>query len=475
MIKDLFSPRTVFGLQIDGTFLRAVQVSNPTGSPVVERMISRKIENPEEIGQELSDLLREEKIKPELLVTSLPTSSALVRQIDIILENSKKLDKIIKYQMEPYVPYPIDEMVVDFFATAPDEPVTVAGVRKERISKHLAILAQAGLNSDIVTLEDAALLFLYLNQHPEKTDAPIALVHLKAEETIVQVVRGNRLDFIRIVQGAYDPSALKETLALYRLKHPEETIKEILITGPAAADASAADRIEAMTGYKTSIWKPFESVKNGFGDIADDIQAESSVPLGLAVGLLNASPKKLDLRKEEFRLRTTFDLKNMVVYGLSAILLFLGLFTFDLFHRLSVRESRYEVLNKRIAGLLNETFPGTAPAIRGRELDQMKQAIASEKGRYLWLEDITDSGSVLDLLLGLTTLFAAHRDVKVDNLSVEGIRILLDGRASSFKTVDVLKGKLESAGFFKTIRLIGAKMDNQDKMVKFGFHLEKKK
>ena len=53
-------------------------------------------------------------------------------------------------------------------------------------------------------------------------------------------------------------------------------------------------------------------------------------------------------------------------------------------------------------------------------------------------------------------------------------RVLLDGRAPTFKIVDDLKGKLETADYFRATRLTGAKMDSQYEMIRFNFHLEKK-
>ncbi|MFQ5976433.1 MAG: PilN domain-containing protein [Candidatus Hydrothermarchaeales archaeon] len=63
----------------------------------------------------------------------------------------------------------------------------------------------------------------------------------------------------------------------------------------------------------------------------------------------------------------------------------------------------------------------------------------------------------------------------MDNISVEGKEIRLDGRASSFETVDRLEKKLTDTGFFKTIKLVGAKIDKKDKAVKFNFAIEKEK
>ena len=353
LLKEFFSPKTALGLQIDGGSIRAVQVSNPTKSPTLQRLLYHEIEDPETLGQELQEFFRKEKLKPEMLITSLPTAQAVVREIDIPLDNLKKLDKIIKYQMEPYVPYPIENMVADYFPAEPNRPIMVLGVLKERLSEHLNTLSQAGLESDVVTFEDAALAFLSIHVYPGKKDAPFSIVHFKGKEMIVQVILRGRPEITRTLQsGSGGLDRLKETLVLYQLKSHGEPVAEVLITGPDAADSSLVERIEAHTGIKTVFWRPFDHIKNGLGEIDPDLQAKFSVPLALAVGMTNASPKNLDLRKEEFSLKTSSDLKNMLIYALSAIIVLTGLFTFRLYYDLSIWESRYETRNKRLKQVL---------------------------------------------------------------------------------------------------------------------------
>jgi general secretion pathway protein L len=475
ILKDIFSPRTVVGLQLDGRCVSAVQVSNPAGNPSVDHMARQEIGKNEDFAEALRNFWEREKFRAEVVVTSIPTSLAVIREISLPVKNLKKLDKIVKYQMEPYVPYPIDEIVVNFFPPRPDHSITLTGVRKASLSEHLDALSRSGIAPAMVTLEDAALFFLYVHANPAKNDTPAAIVHLKSEETVVHVIHQRRLTFMRSLQGgADDLRSLKETLAVYQMKYPGEPVSEVLITGTVASDASLVERIEAMTGIQTSLWLPFDHFKNGKADIAAELQAGMSVPLGLAMGPTNASSGVLDFRKEEFRLKTAFDLKNMAIYSLTAILILLGLFTFSVYRRLSTTETAYETLNRQMTRVLIETFPQNRTVIKGRELAQMKQQIDAGKNSYRWLEEITASEPVLEILLVLTNTLAGYREAKIDNISIEGARILLDGRAPSFKTVDDLKNKLEQVGYFKTTRLMGAKMDSQDSMIRFSFHLEKK-
>ena len=63
--------------------------------------------------------------------------------------------------------------------------------------------------------------------------------------------------------------------------------------------------------------------------------------------------------------------------------------------------------------------------------------------------------------------------MQIDNLSLEGKDIRLDGRTSSFEAVDRLTNRLNKSGDFKNIKLVGAKMDKRENAVTFNFALEK--
>ena len=112
--------------------------------------------------------------------------------------------------------------------------------------------------------------------------------------------------------------------------------------------------------------------------------------------------------------------------------------------------------------------------VKGRELEQMRQRIVEEKGKYQWLNQVTAQGLVLETLLSVTKVVSGLADVKIDNISLDGSAVHLDGRTSSFKAVDDLKGNLSGSGAFSSVKLVGAKMDNREGAVMFSFALEKK-
>jgi hypothetical protein len=204
-----------------------------------------------------------------------------------------------------------------------------------------------------------------------------------------------------------------------------------------------------------------------------DLQSRLSVPFGLVLSLIMPFSKDFNLRREEFSPKTMMNLKRTLTFTLAAALLVVTLFTFNIYHRVYVKEKRYAALQENMRGLYVEAFPGATAPVKGRELAQMGQKIKEESEKYGWLDNLTKGGRILEPLLVLSKTISGFPTTKIDNLSIEEDKIRIDGQTSSFEMVDRMEKKLVSTGSFKSVKLVGAKMDQKQKAVKFNFVMEK--
>jgi general secretion pathway protein L len=473
-LKDFLKPKYVLGLLVREGFIAAVQVFNGVKGPEIEKAAFREVSNPEALQEALQAFLEEEDFKTERVITCLPSSRAFLREINLTVSNPKVVEKIIKFQLEPYVPGSIEEMVVDFLDPGTDGSIPCFGVEKKHLAAHLALLAGAGLDPDVVTLDGAALLHLYLSAAAEGADEPVALVYLDGAGILVEIVYGKRPDFIRVLgDGARAPEQVADTLRLYKLKRPEATVKEILISGRLPQDMDLVEAIGSKTGIKTSLWQPLgDPGTQGHGGLTP-LGPEMSVPLGLALYAAAPSLRVVNLRKEEFLPRGHMDLRKLFLFSASALLLLAVLLTLSVYQKVFYLEKQDQALQEEIGQVFVQSFPEAGRIIKGRELAQLEQMIAAETVRYQGLDEATAREKTLDVLLKLTRIIAEDPEVQIDNLSLEAKDIRLDGRTASFEAVDRLTGRLTKAGDFKNIKLVGAKMDRRENAVTFNFALEK--
>ncbi|MFC1884864.1 PilN domain-containing protein [Thermodesulfobacteriota bacterium] len=476
VLKDLFSPKMIVGLHITGAHIGAVQIFNALKGPEINKVAFGRIDNPDNLMQEVRDLFREQGFYKSTLITSIDSSMAVIRHIPQTLENQRKLSKIIKYQIEPFIPQNIEGTIVDFLKQENGDTVLAVAVEKEILSNHLVGLAQIGLEPEVVTLDDLALFSLYSRHNPVSEELPTCILNLGTAKKSVMIIHEKRLNFIRILSsGRKDNDNILNTFKLYQAKRPDTSFGEVLFTGETAPDEELMDSIKSQTQTEPHIWRPFDGFKHGLGDISTEVQSRLSVPLGLAYSMTDSPQKLVDFRKEEFVLKSAVNLKKMFVYTMSAVIFLILLFTFSLYQDVFYLNKKHNWLKDEIIKIYTSTFPDSPSPIKGRELAQMKLKIESETEKYQWLNDVSNNTKVLDLIKELTNLIALHKDVNIDNLAMEGDEIHLDGRAASFETVDRLKESFSASRFFTTVNLLGAKADQRDRMVRFNFSMEKKK
>ncbi len=312
-IKDFLKPKYVVGLQVKEGFVGAVQLYVGLKGPEIDKAVIREAAGPEGIQEELKRLFKEEGFKKEMIVTSLPSSKAFIREISLPISQPKKVEKVIKYQMEPYLPCPVEEVLVDFLHPGKNGNILTFGVEKRILAEHLALLAGAGIEPDAVTLDDIGLFSLYLYKHGGESEDPVALVNQDGETLVLQIIYKKRLDFIRILPN--DVDQLADTFRFYRMKRPDLSVAEIYLAGDGTSEAHRkAQDLESKTSVKTMVWRPFDEMRDRLDKTISLLQPKLGVPLGLAIGAMYPPEKPLDLRREEFIPKTYFNLRKMFLF-----------------------------------------------------------------------------------------------------------------------------------------------------------------
>jgi len=472
-IKDFLKPKYVVGLQVKDGFIGAVQLYVGIKGPEIDKAVFKEAAEPERIQEELKKLFQKEGFKKEMIVTSLPSSKAFIREISLPLTQPKKVERIIKYQMEPYLPCPVEEVLVDFLNPDTNGGILTFGVEKKHLAEHLALLAGAGIEPDAVTLDDIALFSLYLFKHGGETEQPVALVNQDGESLVVQIIHNRKMDFIRILQN--DMDQLADTLRFYRMKRPSLSVGQIYFVGNGSSEAhEKAQALESKTSIKTMVWRPFDEMRDRLDESISLLQPKLGVPLGLAIGAVYPPEKSLDLRREEFVPKTYFNLRKMFLFMGAGLLLLAVLLTLNVHQKAYYLERQYNWLQAQVRQVFVEAFPDAAQRIvRGQEVPQLEQRIAEEMSQYQGLEEAAGRQKILEVLLALSRIISEDPDVQIENASVEGKDIRIDGRTSSFEAVDRLTGRLTKSGQFKNIKLVGARMDKKDNAVTFNFALER--
>jgi type IV pilus assembly protein PilM len=192
----------IVGLDIGTSTIKVVQLRKTKESfSLIRAAIEELPFNAEEKDKlaALKRLFKRAKISEKEVNISIEGPSVVIRNIQLPKMNEADLKNAIKYEAEKYIPYSIDEVIVDCQITSESENnmgVLLVAAKKETIDAKVQLVQKAGLQPWVVDIDSFALInaFNLKNDEKEKT---IALLNIGSEATSVNIIRGDLLNFTR--------------------------------------------------------------------------------------------------------------------------------------------------------------------------------------------------------------------------------------------------------------------------------------
>ncbi|MEA1970471.1 MAG: pilus assembly protein PilM, partial [Thermodesulfobacteriota bacterium] len=133
-------PEKILGLDIGSNSIKAVRVTAGLKGYKIADVSLINIDKAGGVEEALEGLFENEAFRNSVCVTSLPSENFSFRNIKLPFKNRKKIDKTIAYELEPLLPYSVDDVLIDYtvvdqgeqseiFATAIPESVVCDLVR----------------------------------------------------------------------------------------------------------------------------------------------------------------------------------------------------------------------------------------------------------------------------------------------------------------------------------------------------------
>ncbi len=152
--------------------------------------------NLEPIQADLTALLK--RIAPSQAINiSVSGASTVVRYIDFPRMNEDELKQALRFEVQKYIPFPINEANLDSCILKEDLSdnkmlVLVAAVKKEFINQRLKLIQEAGLKTNIVELDSLALInafnFNYSKEDANIKNKTIALLNIGASMSNLNIL-----------------------------------------------------------------------------------------------------------------------------------------------------------------------------------------------------------------------------------------------------------------------------------------------
>lgn len=161
--------KITIGLEIGTRAIKAVEMLHKKGNYELKKLVRVEVpyKKKEEVAtlEALRTLIRDHRINTRRVVLGVGGESVIVRRVNFPLMRKRELKRAIRWEAERYIPYPINEICLDFhilkeisLRKKKEMAVILVGVKKELVEDRLGLLQKADIIPQIV---DANVLALY--------------------------------------------------------------------------------------------------------------------------------------------------------------------------------------------------------------------------------------------------------------------------------------------------------------------------
>ena len=223
----------LLGLDISSSSVKLVELGrHRAGRLVLERcameplpagsLIDGQVENFEAVAQAIRRVIRVSGARARQVAMALPSSAVITKRITLPAGlSAQALEAQVEAEASQYIPFPLDEVSLDFCVVDAQAPATdgvevlIAASRKERVQDRQGLAEAAGLRPVILDIESYASR-LAANRlveafTQEDSEPVVALFELGAVTTAMQVISAGEVLYDR--EQAFGGAQLTQQIA----------------------------------------------------------------------------------------------------------------------------------------------------------------------------------------------------------------------------------------------------------------------
>lgn len=229
MIKNIFVPekigdRFLFGKKIVGVDIQknnifALVVWAKGNVQKVQQYVQIPIEHSDEqssVDPKATALINLKKIVGNVtFYTAISSSLIIYKELVFPFADEEKIKLVIKYEIEPLLPFPIADAIIDFIITKHDRgtnqvTVLAACIQKHHLAEQLALFAAADIDLELVTVDLFGIYGLYKDIYSGLTNETVVLLDLGMHTTKIAYVQEGALTMVRFFSNGL-AQILKDT------------------------------------------------------------------------------------------------------------------------------------------------------------------------------------------------------------------------------------------------------------------------
>jgi type II secretion system protein L len=476
--------RKILGIDIRNDSIAAVLVISSMRENRIDASAEVPIpaateEQPNGIAAALESLKETMDISGCDCVVSVPSERFSYRNIKVPFSNPKKIRMVLPFELEPTLPYQIDNLVLDFqtIDTAESEDTTTliaAAIEQPELDPYIEALAAMKIDPECLTISGLPAALCLANHAEADEDQLFADINKKSctlYATVggqIQVIRSFGLPQSETSRPQVLITQIKRTLAAFdEMDLSEFQPLDIIISGDGLDSEGLREDIVGALNMEVKAANLADRLNIPIETHAADAWKPTHLDDALALALLEIENLEgLNFHKGQFAVQK-FLAKNKPQVIKTAILAaaILALLAFN------VAVDFYTV-HRRIAGLnhqMEEVYKATFPEIKTIKYpyEDMKAKVTDARRKSVFRSDTVPHVRSIDILNDISRRIPKDIAVDITRLVVGSGNVLISGNTDTFDSLEDIKGGLEQIEFFKKVTQPSANRDRSGKEIRF--------
>ncbi|MES1992610.1 MAG: pilus assembly protein PilM [Pseudomonadota bacterium] len=233
--------KPLLGLDISSTAVKLIELGGDLQQPQVvsyaavglspDSVTEKQVADPEAVGQAIRKAVKQSGTRTREAVIAVGGATVISKVITMPAELSEReLEQQIRVEADQYIPYPLEEVGMDFEVIGPSAEedhaveVLLAACRSETIENRVAAVHLGGLACRIVDIESNALenacILIGAQFSLKNPDQGVAVIDIGATTTTLNIMQGGNIVYSRD-QAFGGKQLTEEIMAHYGLSYEE--------------------------------------------------------------------------------------------------------------------------------------------------------------------------------------------------------------------------------------------------------------